>query len=123
VEAKGEPEPVRGTYRPATGGEGGYRLAMSDGVGHANSTVSPLSLLAVTFRGRKHDVLSESRMREICLSGSMRGMWKRGYGKAIRAPSDERDGTDKPSLLLPRHIPTLPILPIGLLEFDAEKRQ
>jgi hypothetical protein len=42
------------------------------------------------------------------MSGSMRGMWKRGYGKATWAPSDERDGSDKPNLLLPRHISTLP---------------
>jgi len=31
-------------------------------------------------------------MREICMSGSMRGMWKRGYGKVILAPPDERGG-------------------------------
>jgi hypothetical protein len=51
-----------------------------------------LTRLGMTSRGRMRDILSESRMRENCQSGSMSGVWKRSYGFAFEAPSNERDG-------------------------------
>jgi hypothetical protein len=41
---------------------------------------------------RKREVLSESQMQEICLSGLMSGMSKRSHGGTIEAPPDERGG-------------------------------
>src|SRR6266566_8932199 len=44
------------------------------------------------------DSLSESRMREICLSGSMSGKWKRSMAWLGRHRQTKGPATDRPSL-------------------------
>ena len=48
--------------------------------------------LRKTFRVRRREFLSESWMWEICMSSSMRRVWKRSDDPAIEAPPDERGG-------------------------------
>src|SRR5580693_9606805 len=47
-------------------------------------------------------------MREICMSGSMSGMWKRVMVEPLRHRQTKEAATDMFSLQPPRHIPTLP---------------
>ena len=56
------------------------------------------SELTPTEVARKHAISSgqlytwRHRMREICMSGSMSGVWRRSHGRTSEAPPDERGG-------------------------------
>src|SRR5882672_8789188 len=62
---------------------------------------------------RKREVLSESRMREICMSGSMSGCGNGAMAEPLRHRQTKEAATDMFYLKPPRHISTLPKGDIG----------
>ena len=69
-----------------------------------------LNGVRMTFRVLMSDVLSPSRILEICTPGSMRRVWKQSDGLVIEAQPIERSVTDWPYL----RQPTVIFYPTGL---------